>query len=238
MGRYINGLGNSLTHRAQRPMPGYLRQHLTPDEFTEPPELLVNTHPPVWNFPNFQSKAFDREGDFVNIPFYETPYSLFNYQVHPSTLLRITGVSYDVTCQVQYSVFVWSVYRSGDLLSQWEDCLVNPAAVNPAHRWALGGHVRPIPFYGRLDRNDQLTATVVARGVEPFTHTNADLALCAARICFTGWNAMVEDERDSKSRAAEFGALSSWPTSKDGEDPSTLRFLPDDIKAIWAGRHP
>lgn len=217
-------------------MPEYRRHGLSADEFVEPPELLVNTHPPVWNQPNFASKAFDKEGAFTNIPFYETPYPIFNFLTDPATLLRITGVSYDCTCMVQYSVFTWYVYRSGDLLSSWEDCLINPAAANPAERWALGGHVRPIPYYGRYDRNDQLTATVVAHGVEPFTHTNADPALCAARICFSGWIANVEDERDGKSRAAEFGNLSSIPAQEDGEDPDTLRFLPEDIKKIWSGR--
>jgi len=235
MGRYL-GLSNLLTHRPQRPGPRYARRHEAEDEFTEPPEVMLNTHPPVWNQPTFMSLAFDKETGFVNVPFYETPVPLFQYQTDPATTLRITGVSYEVTCQVQYSIFVWSIYRSGDLLSQWEDCLVNPAAPNPANRWALGGHLYPIPFFGRLDRNDLLTATVTARGVEPLVHTNADLAMCAARICFTGWVAKVEDERDGKSRAAEFGALSSYPTMKDGEDPDTMRLLPKHLRDVWSGR--
>lgn len=233
--RYI-GMGNDLTHRAQHPMPGYRRQNLAPDEFTEPPEVMVNTHPPVWNQPSFGSLAFDKETSFINIPFYETPYTLFTYQTEAATLARITGISYEVTCQTQYSVFVWSVYRSGDMLSSWEDCLVNPAAQNPANRWALAGHVRPIPYYGRLDRNDLISVTVTAKGVEPFTHTNADLAMCAARVCLTGWLSKVEDERDSKSRAAEFGDLSSFPTANDGLDPDPLRYLPKEVRDLWSGK--
>lgn len=193
------------------------------------PEALVNNYLPPWNVPGYHSRPIDVEGAFVPISFYETQYTLLTMTSPEGFLSVIRGISYEVTCMTQYDFFMWYVYRNGDLLSKWEDCLINPAAPNPAYRFAEAGHIRRIPYYGRIDGGETLSIRVVARGQEPFTHTPVDPVLCGARVCITGWQSELDGTREGKARLAQGGALLEFPAQYANADMDAMRNLPPEI---------
>lgn len=200
-----------------------------PADYVVGPEALVNNYLPPWNVPGFRARPIDVEGPFTPVDFYETPYLLLAGTTPEGFLGIITGISYEVTCMTQYDFFVFYVYRNGDLLSKWEDCLINPAAPNPAYRFAECGHIRTLPFYGRFDGGETITIKVVARGLEPFTHTPADPVLCGARVCITGFQSELDGTREGKARLAQGGALLEFPAQYANADLDNMRNLPAQI---------
>jgi hypothetical protein len=74
-----------------------------------------------------------------------------------------------------------------------------------------------------------MTILVVARGLEPFTHTPADPVLCAARACVTGFQSELDSTREGKAKLAQGGALLEFPAQYANAELDNMRNLPSEI---------
>ena len=203
------------------------------EHYRDCPEVLVETHLPPWTLPPYFSQPIDVEGAAVVLPFYETWYTMLVRQTPVGYLDVITGISYELYCPLQYDRVDYYVYRDSELLSTWQDMIIDVGTANQANRFALGGHVRPIPYFGRIDSGQTLTIRLVGRGLEPFNHIPGDLWGCDGRVCITGWRASLSDLREHRGKTGSVGDLLDVQPTYGERDSDTLRNLDEDTQGLW-----
>lgn len=203
------------------------------EHYRDGPEVLIETHLPPWNMPPYFSSPIDVDGSQLALPFYETPYTMLTRQTPEGFLDVITGVSYELYCPLRYDRTDFYVYRNSELLSSWQDMIIDIGSANQAFRFALGGHLRPIPFYGRFDSNDTLNIRLIGKGQQPFVHVPGDLWGCSGRVCITGWRASLSDVRQTRGRTGMIGDLLGVPPNYGEPDANTLRKLDEDTQSLW-----
>ncbi len=158
--------------------------------------------------PNYWSKAFHKcEDDCVSL--YERWFTVLIYEVPSDYMLIIDGISYDFReCLLPFDQFEIRVRRDTETLAQWYD-MVALAATDPAHSCTFGGHIQPIPFYGRFDHNQRMMIDVLVHGPFPFTKTPSDTLGGCVNVCAKGWLASLYDNRDSGARPIDMGEFNN-----------------------------
>lgn len=169
-------------------------------------QLAVNARLPQFADPNFWAKPFDQTGS-VCTDLYETEYLTFAYTVPSDYMVIVSGVSYQFDdVLVPFDQFEVSIYRDTERLAVWNDMRALTTA-DPAEEYVFAGHYRPMPFYGRFDHDQVITARVKVLGQYPFTHTSADALGGCFHIFLTGWMPSLMDSRDGGARPVDMGDL-------------------------------
>jgi len=160
-------------------------------------QLFTTQVRPPWEDPLLWSVPVD-DAQSVCVPWYETWVPVWQYEVPESHHLLANGISYEVAQGPANTghIFQWRVLRSGVLLTEWEDMLIQNGAPDPAHRWAFAGHLNPLPFFGRTDRTEQLTVMVKLRGSRPFSKTDSDPFAGSVKVIVKGWLSRLRDARE------------------------------------------
>lgn len=164
---------------------------------------------PQFVTPNFWAKAFYQcnEACLTNYDTWVTP---LRFTVPADYLLVITGISYELHQNLQtFDQFKVRVRRSStDVLAEWFDMIALPNP-DPALQNTFGGHIQPIPFYGRFDHDQTLAIDIKALGPYPFTKTVADSLGGCVHVCAQGWLASLYDNRDGGARPVDMGDLNA-----------------------------
>ncbi len=131
---------------------------IMPTAMREPPSMppkmpiWANTNCPPWNCPPFWSVPFSTR--FTGcVPQYEIAVNLGCITVPKDYFLVVREVSYEALNAAQDDVFELEFLVNNQTQAKWEDINQDAAQPNPAERYALAGHYRPMPTQIIADRN-------------------------------------------------------------------------------------
>jgi hypothetical protein len=175
--------------------------------------VWANTNCPPWVCPPFWSVPVDLEFPAC-VPQYELAVSLGCFTVPADRCLVIKYVSYEALNAVQNDVFELQFTAEGRQLAKWEDILIDAAAPNPAQKYALAGHFRPMPTHMVIDRNQTLCVRGILRGpidlagVSPYFPGQPIVAPdCHMRVRMQGWLAPLREDLDGGPRPTDLGDM-------------------------------
>lgn len=172
-----------------------------------------NTNCPPWICPPFWSQPVDLVYE-ICLPFYEQAAQVGCFEVPQDYVLVIRNISYEALNAEIYDVFQFDFTVDGANRFTIEDMLIDPTSANPAHRYALAGHTRPMQTYLIADRNHRLCVRGILRGPidlagnSPYAPgdpiTTGD---CTFRILLQGWLANLRENIDGAPRPTDLGDL-------------------------------
>jgi len=175
--------------------------------------MWTNTNCPPWVCPPFWSVPVNLEFSAC-VPQYELAVFIGSVVIPKDYYLIIKNVSYQALNAVQDDVFELEFQDSGRTLAKWEDILIDAAAVNPAQKYALAGHFRPMPTHMLVDRNHTLTVRGTLRGpinfagVSPFFPGQPIVSPdCQMRVLVEGWLANLREDLDGGPRPTDLGDM-------------------------------
>lgn len=175
-----------------------------------PPPCMVGfpVRWPAWQRANFWSHNAP-QADQSCISWYESWTTVFNYVVPADRVLLVDEISIGFPiAREQFEINEVQVLRNQEEIARWEECITvvaTPSAPknNEATSVAFGGHLSPIPFYGRFAQNDRFIVRVRARGREPFNKVPSEVYGGQARVLPGGWLASIMDGRDDAPRPVD-----------------------------------
>jgi hypothetical protein len=175
--------------------------------------VWVNTNCPPWICPPFWAVPVELTYDTC-LPFYEQATQVFCYTVPADYFLVIRNISYEVLNAVIYDVFQFDFFVEGANRIRIEDMLIDPTSANPAHRYALAGHTRPMQTQLIVDRNQTLCVRAILRGPIDFNGVSPNApgdpiitGNCIMRILLQGWLANLREDVDGGPRPTDLGDL-------------------------------
>lgn len=177
--------------RMLAPPPEGLRRLTANEPFPDPGvgargRLWFNARLPQWVVPNYWARPFDQRGELC-VTWYERWYTVLEYTVPQNFVLRLEGLAFEAPCLADGEIIEVAVWRSGALVTRFEEFVANSAAANPAERMAFSGHVRPVPVPAVFDSNNTLRVDMRARGPYPFAKTENDQLCCTLGAYASGW---------------------------------------------------
>jgi hypothetical protein len=153
---------------------------------------------PFWSqpFDLQQCRCVDRIGVMTTILTYDIP---------TDHMLTLTGISYSAYGLNALDRLRFRVSRSLNEQATWDDMMMAPAA-DPAHQFAFGGHLDPLPLNVIVDHDQTIEVMVTALGGAPYTPipTPADLQVC---VLLRGWLSLINDTRDGAPKAYDLGGI-------------------------------
>jgi hypothetical protein len=147
------------------------------------------------------------------IPFYEQATLMdFCFTVPQDYVLVIRNLSWEALNAVQYDVFQFDFLVDGSTRLSIEDMLIAPGSANPAHKYALAGHTRPMPTHLVVDRNHTLCIRAILRGPIDFAGNSPFFpgqpivtANCLMKVVLQGWLANLRENVDGGPRPTDLG---------------------------------
>jgi len=194
------------------------------------PQIPVwgNTNCPPWICPPFWSQPVDLTFD-VCLPFYEQAEQVGCFTVPQDYVLVIRNISYEALNAEIYDMFQLEFLVNGANRFTIEDMLIDNTSPNPAHRYALGGHTRPIQTFLPVDRNHTLCVRGILKGQTDFNGNSAHqpgdpitTGDCTLRVILQGWLANLRENIDGSPRPTDLGnmgGLSPEDTQENGGYP-------------------
>lgn len=165
------------------------------------------TQPPVWSVPFSKDLS-------ACVPQYEISVLLGCFTVPADRCMVIKEIGYEALNAAQDDVFELQVLVDQSVRAQWEDINIDDAQANPALKYGLYGHFRPMPTHILVDRN----ATVCVRGTlrgpinlagvspyfpgQPITTGN-----CEMKAVLYGWLAPLREDIDGGPRPTDLGDM-------------------------------
>jgi hypothetical protein len=187
-----------------------------------PPQTLawLNGNMPPWVNPPFWSVPIDLPHT-VCMPWYEVDTLLGNTVVPKDRTLVIKNMSYQALNASINDVFTITLYVDGVIAATIEDIYIS-AAPNPAQRYALAGHFRPMPLNLVVDRNSTLTVRAQLRGpinlagVSPYFAGQPILSTdCHFKVLLQGWMSNLREDLDGGPRPTDLGDFGMIPLEDD-----------------------
>ena len=163
--------------------------------------------PPVWSIPYSQRLE-------ACVPQYEIGVTLGCFTVPADRTLVIKEIGYEALNAAQGDVFELEVTVNQSVRVRWEDINIDATQPNPAVRYALFGHFRPMPTHILVDRNCTVCVRGMLRGPvnlagsspyfpgQPITTGN-----CAMRAVLYGWMAPLREDIDGGPRPTDLGDM-------------------------------
>lgn len=167
------------------------------------------TQPPVWSVPF----AKELEGC---VPQYEISVLLGCFTVPQDRTLVIKEIGYEALNAAQDDVFELEVTVDQSVRVRWEDINIDAAQANPAVRYGLFGHFRPMPTHILVDRNSTVCVRGTLRGpinlagVSPFFPGQPiTTGNCLMKAILYGWLAPLREDVDGGPRPTDLGDMDS-----------------------------
>ncbi len=180
-----------------------------------PPQTPIwgNFNFPPWNQPPVWALPFSRIFEAC-VPQYEISVSLGCYTVPADRTLVIKEIGYEALNAVQDDVFELQVLVDQSVKAQWEDIAIDAAQPNPAERYGLFGHYRPMPTHILVDRNQTVCVRATLRGpinlvgVSPYFPGQPILSgNCSMKAVLYGWLAPLREDIDGGPRPTDLGDM-------------------------------
>lgn len=179
-----------------RTLPRMATESKTPDSDAPPVPFCITGVPPLWNQGNAWSVPFDAQGTGC-ILFYKRRYPFFKYTVPDQYLLKIQWISYELADSVPVdTVFKIYVFRDNELITEFKDMVINPNHPNPAHRYAMAGHTRQLPFLLRVDKRQQFSVFIELLGPPGSAFTENDAIVANGVVCPVGFQTRLSFDYD------------------------------------------
>lgn len=173
--------------------------------------VMLNTNCPPWVCPPFWSVPVSKSFTTC-LPFYEQDELMGCFSVPAGYFLVINEISYQALNAVQYDAFDFVIRVNGQLKVTVEDTFVDGLAPNPAQRYALSGHFKPLRTWFIADRNSRLCVHARLRGpismagVSPYAPgTPIASPDCHMTIILHGWLANMRNDLDGGPRPTDVG---------------------------------
>ncbi len=181
-------------------------------EPTDPNSVMwFNTNCPPWVCPPYWSKPVELKVNAC-VPWYEVDTVLGNLQVPKDWFYVVTDVSYEALNAAQDDVFEMAILVNNNLVVRWEDIAIDQAQPNPAQKYALAGHFRPLPVWFLADRNSTITirsrlrGPISLAGVSPYWAGQPILTgNCQMKVILHGWMANLRENVDGGPRPTDLG---------------------------------
>ncbi len=190
---------------------------------SDPPQfpIWINANCPPWVCPPFWSVTVDLP--FAGcIPWYEVATLLDCFTVPQDRCLIIKNISYEALNAAVNDVFEIEVLVNNQTQHKTEDIYVDGAAANPAQRYALAGHFRPMPVNILADRNATVCVRTTLRGpisyagVSPYFPGQPIISPdCQMKVMLQGWLANLREDLDGGPRPTDLGDFGMIPLEDD-----------------------
>ncbi len=175
--------------------------------------VWFNTNCPPWVCPPYWSEPIDQELTAC-IPWYEVDTLMGTIAVPGDRFYVIRQVSYEALNAAQDDVFEFSILVNNKLVARWEDIAIDVAQPNPANKFGLSGHTRPLPLWFIADRSQHISVFARLRGainlagVSPnFPGQPIITGNCHMSIALQGWLANLRENRDGGPRPTDLGNM-------------------------------
>lgn len=180
-----------------------------------PPQTPVwgNFNFPPWNQPPVWSVPFNQQYEAC-VPQYEISVSLGCFTVPADRTMVIKEIGYEALNAAQDDVFEIQVLVDQSVRAQWEDINIDAAQANPAQKYGLFGHYRPMPTHILVDRNATVCVRATVRGpialngVSPyFPGQPIVTGNCSMKSVLYGWLAPLREDIDGGPRPTDLGDM-------------------------------
>lgn len=180
-----------------------------------PPQMPVwgNFNYPPWTQPPLWSVAYAQPFEGC-VPQYEISVSLGCYTVPPDRSLTIREIGYEALNAAALDVFEIEVLVNQSVRLRVEDINIDAAQPNPANRYGLFGHYRPMPTNILVDRNQTVCVRGTLRGpinlagVSPFFPGQPiTTGNCHMKAVLYGWLAPLREDIDGGPRPTDLGDM-------------------------------
>lgn len=179
---------------------------------SEPPQfpLWINANCPPFVCPPFWSVPVDLPFNAC-VPWYEVATSLGCEVIAQDRALIIRGISYEALNASLDDVFEITILVNNMPVAVIEDVYVQNTP-NPAQRYALAGHFRPMPLNIIADRNASICVKATLRG--PITYAGVSpyfpgqpivSADCQIKVLLQGYLANLREDLDGGPRPTDLG---------------------------------
>ena len=155
--------------------------------------VLLNSACPPWLCPPLFSVALDFPTTKC-IPWYVVKTLMGDLDIPKGYLLALKSVSYEAANASQDDVVQFEILANGQPVAQWEDMVVDAAQPNPAHRFALCGHIRELPLHIVVAPNSKVSVVATLLGAVDFAGNSAawpgqpiTTGDCHVKMLFNGW---------------------------------------------------
>lgn len=191
-------------------------------ESTDPQQSVwFNTNCPPWVCPSYWSFPLDMP--VVNcIPMYGVATDVGTVQVPDTWLYIIKGISYEALNGVQGDVFTFRMTVNGATVAEWEDIVADAAQPNPAYKFGIAGHPRPLPVHINCPQSAviRVTSTLVGpltlAGTSPrFSGEPIISADCHVKVLLNGWAMPARENIRSGARPTDLGDFGNLPLMDD-----------------------
>lgn len=170
-------------------------------------QLHIDMRLPQYDNPNFWSKPFQPNACMC-CAYYARPITVYSYVVPDTYLLRLTGISYDISSLLPFgTVFQVDILRGGSIAASFEEIVVDPANADPSKRVAFASHETPSPLFVLVDRGETLSIQLTVKGPYPFTKNEQDTFCGTICLLLQGWIATIMDNRDGAPRPSDVGEM-------------------------------
>ena len=152
---------------------------------------------PPYQEPSVWAQPFHK-AETVCLTYYETEYTVLSKTVPDTRIIMTEAIGYEFERNKfpVGNVLLIRVKRDGEVMAEWEEFVAANTA-NPAERYAFGSVLNPVPCKVRVDKNQNLTVTVTAKGPLPFNKSPADLLVAEAKVVVYGYMDQLRDTRDN-----------------------------------------
>lgn len=192
-----------------------------PDSTPPQQPVWFNTNCPPWVCPSYWSFPLD-------VPLRQCiPWYLVQTEVGvitvPSTYLYIIkGASYESLNGVQGDVFTFRLLVNDSTVAEWEDIVADAAQPNPAHKFGIAGHERPLPLTVIAPQDSTIRVMATLHG--PLTLANTTPRFsgepiasgdCTVKVILNGWAMPARENLRSGARPTDLGDFGNLPLMDD-----------------------
>lgn len=174
--------------------------------------VWINANCPPWVCPPNESEPFDLTQQSC-VPWYEVDTLLqSSYTVPLGKMLLIKSCSYEALNAALNDVFQFRILINGVPMATFEDVYADNTAVNPANKYGISGHTRPLPLGIIADRQTvvstyaRLRGPISITGVSPYI-PGAPITSgnCQMKIILNGWLAVDRMHTEGGPRPTDLG---------------------------------
>jgi hypothetical protein len=174
--------------------------------------VYINSNCPPWVCPPNESVPFDLPMTAC-VPWYEVDTLLqSSYTVPLGKMLIIKSCSYEALNASLNDVFQFRILVNGAPKATFEDAYADSTAVNPAQKYGLSGHFRPLPLGFIADRQTVVSVYGKLRGAISLTGVSPNLpgtpiasGNCQMKLILNGWLAVDRMHLEGGPRPTDLG---------------------------------
>lgn len=183
--------------------------------------VWFNTNCPPWVCPSYWAFPLDMPIRQC-IPWYLVDTSVGVITVPDDWLYIIKGISYESLNGVQGDVFTFRCLVNDSTQLEWEDIVADAAQPNPAHKFGIAGHTRPLPVHIIAPQSSTIRVTSILNGpltlagtTPRFSGEPISSGDCTVKVLLNGWAMPARENIRSGARPTDLGDFGNLPLMDD-----------------------